>query len=1025
MKGTGMRASSVCTVVNVELDHDEPHPQTTLLREAGYHVIEAATNEEAFRMALQEGPALLLLREDSNEQFRILADSAPALMWMNGPDGCEFVNREYLAFLGVTDADVRGYDWVQFVHPDDRRGYVTTYLEAVTERRLFEATFRFRRHDGEYRWMQSIGTPRFGTEGEYLGYVGSTVDITVRHSIEPARRTMAGAKSIEPRRADGRNSHNMIGLDRRTFKEYGIALVLTLLALVGRFALDPILGDHLPYVTFFMAVAVTTWYGGLGASLMAVVLSGLAANWFFLSPRQTLAMTGAMQQVGYATYFTVCLAIVAFGQSARRARQRAEMMMDGLRREIQERMRAEEQLAGAKRRTEAILESAGEAIFGLNTEGLSIFINPAGAKMFGYRVEDLLEKNTHDILHHSYADGRPYPACDCPIYASLKDGKMHRADDEVFWHKDGRPIAVSYTSTPVWKGDRLTGAVVVLRDVTERKRAADALRRSEQQLELVSNSVPALIFYLDLERRYRTCNDAFMAWFGRTREQVIGLHVRELVGEAAWEIFRPRLDRAYAGETIEFEAEPPYRLGGTRWIHAVYTPHADTDGTVLGVVVLVTDITRSKQIEQALRESEARLRTFAGQLEHLVEERTEELVQSQRQLRALATELNLAEQRERRRLAIELHDHLQQALVLGRLKLGQGKRLAQTIPACAEVINQVDDVFSDALEYTRSLVADLSPPVLRDHGLPAGLKWLGDYMQKHDMAVTVMVPEQQDLALPEDQMVLLFQSVRELLINSWKHAGTGKATVTLEQSNGQLRIVVRDEGAGFELAAATAADSPTGGLSSKFGLFSIRERMKALGGTFEIVSASGRGTTATLMLPLEIGGKGRGASPGRHTSEEEQWAKAVQSDASSRTAEHLALCERSLKTRVLLVDDHAMVRQGLRSVLECYADVEVVGEAWNGEEAIKLVDRLGPAIVIMDINMPKMNGIEATAEIKARYPDITVIGLSVNAGDENKVAMLNAGASLLLTKEAAVEHLYGAIQERMQQRSGAIPDENG
>ena len=72
----------------------------------------------------------------------------------------------------------------------------------------------------------------------------------------------------------------MIGLDRRTFKEYGIALVLTLLALVGRFALDPILEDHLPYVTFFMAVAVTTWYGGLGASLTAVALSGMAAAGF-------------------------------------------------------------------------------------------------------------------------------------------------------------------------------------------------------------------------------------------------------------------------------------------------------------------------------------------------------------------------------------------------------------------------------------------------------------------------------------------------------------------------------------------------------------------------------------------------------------------------------------------------------------------------------------------------------------------------------------------------------------------------
>jgi DNA-binding NarL/FixJ family response regulator len=92
----------------------------------------------------------------------------------------------------------------------------------------------------------------------------------------------------------------------------------------------------------------------------------------------------------------------------------------------------------------------------------------------------------------------------------------------------------------------------------------------------------------------------------------------------------------------------------------------------------------------------------------------------------------------------------------------------------------------------------------------------------------------------------------------------------------------------------------------------------------------------------------------------------------------------------------------------------VVGEAWNGEEAVKAVESLRPAVVIMDINMPKMNGIEATAKIKARFPDTTVIGLSVNAGDENKEAMLNAGASLLLTKEAAVEQLYGAIQERMK-----------
>jgi DNA-binding NarL/FixJ family response regulator len=120
--------------------------------------------------------------------------------------------------------------------------------------------------------------------------------------------------------------------------------------------------------------------------------------------------------------------------------------------------------------------------------------------------------------------------------------------------------------------------------------------------------------------------------------------------------------------------------------------------------------------------------------------------------------------------------------------------------------------------------------------------------------------------------------------------------------------------------------------------------------------------------------------------------------------------------RVLLVDDHAMMRQGLRAILETYADVQVVGDACDGSEALAAVDRLRPHVILMDINMPKKNGIEATADIKARYPDVQIIGLSVNAGHENQVAMLKAGASMLLTKEAAVEQLYSAIQEVVNNR---------
>jgi signal transduction histidine kinase len=255
-----------------------------------------------------------------------------------------------------------------------------------------------------------------------------------------------------------------------------------------------------------------------------------------------------------------------------------------------------------------------------------------------------------------------------------------------------------------------------------------------------------------------------------------------------------------------------------------------------------------KDSREEVKESRAKLQDFANRLEHRVKERTEELLHSQAQLRVMARELTLTEQRERNRMATELHDHLQQMLVLGKLKLRQARQLAHSIPACAEAIRETDGLLSDSLMYTRTLVAELSPPVLRQFGFLAGLKWLGDYMKKHDIVVTVVVPDDSDVTLPEDQAVLLFQSVRELLINSAKHSGSHEASVTLKQHSGELQIEVRDYGAGWDPAPYVA--TPVGdGLSSKFGLFSIRERMKALGGSLDIETSPGHGTIARLRLP--------------------------------------------------------------------------------------------------------------------------------------------------------------------------------
>ena len=529
--------------------------------------------------------------------------------------------------------------------------------------------------------------------------------------------------------------------------------------------------------------------------------------------------------------------------------------------------------------------------------------------------------------------------------------------------------------------------------VQERKRTLALLQETSEKVSrfaaIVESSDDAIIS--------KTPGGIIVTW-NQGAERLFGYMEDEVVGRSMTLLLPPGLDdeqlllsRIAAGERIHHYETRRQRKDGTILdVSLTISPITDHQGFVMGASTIIRDISARKHAERALQESQARLQGFADQLEDLVKERTEELLQAQARLRALTQELTLTEQRERNRMAVELHDHLQQILVLAKLKLSQGERVAQPNVACMELIHDVNGMLTSALSYTRTLVAELSPPVLREHGLLAALNWLGEWMKRHNLNVAVEIKSDSSLVLPEDISVLLFQSIRELLINAAKHSESHEAWVSLQQQDGELRIVVRDNGKGFDVAASTGA-------GSKFGLYSIRERMQALGGTLEVDSTC-KGTMATLILPLqestETTQEVRAAGRARHYS-----ASTLDRAGSIGSA-----------VRVLLVDDHAMVRQGLRSVLESHVDIEVVGEAGDGEEGLVLVEQLRPAIVIMDINMPKLNGIQATAKIKERYPLIKVIGLSVNAGIDNQEAMRSAGAELLLTKEAAVEQLYARIQ---------------
>ncbi|MCO6427383.1 sigma 54-interacting transcriptional regulator [Nitrosomonas communis] len=144
---------------------------------------------------------------------------------------------------------------------------------------------------------------------------------------------------------------------------------------------------------------------------------------------------------------------------------------------------------------ELILNAVGEGIYGVDCEGNTTFVNEAATQILGWRAEDVIGKSLHDIHHHSYPDGRPYPSSECPIYAAVTDGKVHRGDDEFFWRTDGISVPVEYTSTPLREDGKLKGAVVVFRDITER-------RKNERQREAAYTQIKILKDLLERERDY-------------------------------------------------------------------------------------------------------------------------------------------------------------------------------------------------------------------------------------------------------------------------------------------------------------------------------------------------------------------------------------------------------------------------------------------------------------------------------------------------------------------------------------------
>ena len=369
----------------------------------------------------------------------------------------------------------------------------------------------------------------------------------------------------------------------------------------------------------------------------------------------------------------------------------------------------------------------------------------------------------------------------------------------------------------------------------------------------------------------------------------------------------------------------------------------------------------------------------------------DQLRERAKQLRRLSLELSDAEERERKRLAIYVHDDLQQILAGVKFHLDVTERRLDDQEKVKQTIGLIKELVMDAIEGSRTLAHELSPPVLQRNGLLAGLRWLAGRSEiVRGLSVELETHIERE-PLDPATVVFLFRGAQELLLNVSKHADTGRAELAVSEVDGTVALQVRDSGKGFDPNRLESS-----GRGEGFGLFSLRERAELLGGSALVESAPGEGTTVTIRVPFQ----------------EEQEAESGGEGERSRSPDSAApvqpVSEKS-PLRLILVDDHTLMRTGLRFMLAEQPGIEVLGEYGDGVEALDAASRLRPDLILMDVAMPRMDGVEATRAIKREYPEIRIIALSMFDDPETKAKMIDAGAEGYLSKGGPSEELLAAI----------------
>jgi PAS domain S-box-containing protein len=731
-------------------------------------------------------------------------------------------------------------------------------------------------------------------------------------------------------------------------KTYALGFLTVVIAILVRWLLDPVMGDTLPLVTVFGAVAAAVWLGGYRLAIPITLIGYIACHYLFIEPRGTLNLSRTSDIVGLVAYLFTCSLIIAFGEAARISHSRAHQRQEVFR---------------------VTLRSIGDAVITTDIEARITYINGVAESLTGWSHEDALGQPL-DRVFRIVNEVTRQPV-ENPAVRALRQGLVvGLANHTILIKKDGSECPIDDSAGPIRNEQgHVSGCVLIFRDVTAQRlverEKANQLLTARLLASIVESSDDAIIGK-SLDGIIQTWNAGAERLFGYTSEQAVGRHISFVIPPERLSEEEQIIASLKEGKRIEHYETERVRSDGQRiTVSLTISPIKDDSGNVIGASKIARDVTERKRLEDDLRR--------------------------------LATDLSAADRRKNEFLATLAHE-LRNPLAPMSNMLEVSKRANGD----SEILKRAHDTIERQLDQMIRLVDDLLDWNRITHDRLELRRSEVELSSVIQQAVEVAHPlidaasQRLILDLPSEPIYLnadrarLAQVFGNLLNNSSKYTGPeGTISLTAKRIDGEVLVAVKDNGAGI----------PQDKLDSIFDMFMQVDRTSE-----QSQAGLGIGLTLVKRLTEMHGGSIEARSDGAGQGSEFVVRLPILSKPALLSQPDTAV-ESSPERRILIVDDNRDSADSLSMLLEITGNKTYM--AHDGIEALEAIEKYRPEVVLLDIGLPRLDGHEVCRRVREKSwgKDIVIIALTGWGQEDDRRKSEEAGFNGHLVKPVDYDEL--------------------